>query len=74
MGAVFRLMGIGWYVALCIAGGTLIGVWLDGRLDLSPLLTLVGLGLGIVLALIGMYRMLMAVISEAPGPKEPRKR
>ena len=73
MGAVFRLMGIGWYVALCIAGGTLVGVWLDGRLSLNPLLTLVGLGLGIMLALVGMYRMLRVVLSEAPGTKEPRK-
>ena len=63
MGTVLRLVGIGWYVALCIAGGGIGGLWLDRQLDLSPILTLVGLGAGIVLAVVGMYRMLMAVLA-----------
>lgn len=62
MGTAFRLLGIGWYVALCILGGGLGGVWLDSRLGLSPLFTLLGLLLGIILAIVGMFRMLMAVL------------
>lgn len=53
-----RLIGIGWYVALSIvlpAGG---GLWLDTRLNSRPLFTLVGLGIGIVVAFYGVYRML----------------
>ena len=59
----FRLVGIGWYVALCIALGVGGGVWLDRRFDLSPVFTLVGLFLGLGLAFYGGYRMLMDVIS-----------
>lgn len=60
---VFRLLGVGWYIAICIGGGALIGVWLDGRTSLGPLFTLVGLGLGIAFGVIGMYRMLLAVLA-----------
>ena len=61
MGTILRLLGIGWYVALCIGGGALGGLWVDRNLDANPVFTLVGLGLGIVLAGFGMYRMLIAV-------------
>ena len=64
MGTVLRLLGIGWYVALCITGGALGGLWLDRWTNLSPLFTLLGLVLGIAVAIIGMYRMLLAVLSE----------
>ena len=59
---VLRLLGIGWYVALCIGGGAVLGLLLDGRLGVGPLFTLAGLFLGIGVAVIGMYRMLMAVL------------
>ena len=60
---VLRLTGIGWYVAVCIGGGALGGWWLDGRTGWSPLLTLLGLGLGIAVALVGMMRMLLSVFA-----------
>ena len=60
---ILRLVGIGWFVAMCIGGGAVGGLFLDGRLDTSPLLTLTGLCAGIALAVIGMYRMLMAVLT-----------
>ena len=74
MGTVVRLLGIGWYVALSIVGGGFGGLWLDRWLDLSPLFTLLGLGAGIMVAGIGMYRMLIAVLSNAPDSKGQRKR
>ena len=52
-----RLVGLGWYIALSIAlpvGG---GVLLDGRLGTRPLLSMLGLALGLVLAFWGAYRM-----------------
>ena len=64
---ILRLVGIGWYVGICIGGGGFGGFLLDKELGLSPLFTLVGLGLGIAVAVVGMYRMLMAVLS---GPSE----
>ena len=61
MAMVFRLLGIGWYVALCIGGGAVGGLFLDRRFGSGPALTLLGIGLGLVLAFWGMYRMLMDV-------------
>ena len=73
MGTVLRLVGIGWYVAICIGGGAFGGLWLDRQLDISPLFTLLGLGLGIALAVVGMYRMLMAVLTAPSDPNDDRK-
>ncbi len=58
----FQLLGVGWYVAMCIGGGTVGGFLLDRQFGLSPALTLLGLFVGIGVAVIGMYRMLMAVL------------
>ena len=69
LGTVLRLVGIGWYVAICIGGGAVGGFWLDHKLDLSPILTLLGLGAGIALAVVGMYRMLMAVLAAPADSK-----
>ena len=59
--SALRLIGIGWYFALCIVLGLLGGRWLDGKTDLDPLFTLVGLLFGLTLALYGGLRMLMEV-------------
>jgi len=69
MGTVLRLVGIGWYVAFCLLGGSLGGLWLDNRVGSSPLFTLLGLGAGLAVAGFGMYRMLMAVLSQSQGTK-----
>jgi hypothetical protein len=66
MALVLRLLGIGWYVAVCIAGGTYGGFLLDRKFELSPLLTLLGLGLGIAVAVVGMMRMILAVFAAKP--------
>ena len=65
MGTVLRLLGIGWYVAICIGGGAFGGLWLDRRFDSDPALTLLGLAFGITIAIVGMFRMLMAVLNAA---------
>ncbi len=70
MRTVFRLLGIGWFVAFCILGGAFGGVWIDGRMDTSPLFTLIGIGLGLVAAGVGMVRMLSAVFSQAAEPND----
>ena len=58
-----RLVGIGWFVAMCIGGGAVGGLLLDRQLETGPIITLVGLCVGIALAVVGMYRMLMAVLA-----------
>ena len=65
MGLALQLLGIGWYVGLCIGGGGLGGYWLGERLGLNPLVTLIGIGVGIAVAIYGMYRMLIAVLASA---------
>ena len=64
MALILRLLGVGWYVAGCIAGGTYGGFLLDRNFGLTPLLTLLGLALGITIAVIGMMRMILAIFSD----------
>ena len=64
MATTLRLLGIGWFVALCIVGGVIGGLLLDGVLGTGPALLLAGLGLGLAVAAVGMYRMLMAVLDD----------
>ena len=63
MGMLLRLLGIGWYVGLCIAAGAVTGLWADRALDLSPLLTLLGIALGLIAAVGGMIRMILALLA-----------
>lgn len=49
---------LGMSVALSIFIGLFVGVWLDGKFDTQPILTLVFLGLGIAA---GFRNLLMAV-------------
>jgi len=56
-----RLTGIGFYIALCIVGGTLAGWWLGGK---KPLFMIIGLVAGLVIAVYGTYRMIRYVINE----------
>ncbi|MBM4445262.1 MAG: AtpZ/AtpI family protein [Chloroflexi bacterium] len=62
-----RLMGIGWYIGLCVAGGILGGIWVDNKLGTSIVFTLVGIVLGTAVALYGTYRMISPLIREGRG-------
>ena len=65
-----RLIGIGWYFAVCIVLGVVGGALLDRAADTTPLLTLIGLTIGLVTAFYGGYRMLMDVLGTNQGRKE----
>jgi hypothetical protein len=54
-----QLIGIGWFVALTIVLGVVGGVLLDNAFGTDPIITMVGLMLGLVLALWGGYTQLM---------------
>ena len=60
------LLTVGWYVALSLIIPAGIGYWLDrpGMLNKSPLFTLIGLGLGTVIAFGGLIRMLLRYQAE----------
>jgi F0F1-type ATP synthase assembly protein I len=59
-----RLIGIGWYFAICIVGGVVGGVLLGKAFDLVPLFTILGLFLGLAAAFLGGYRLVVEVLSE----------
>ncbi len=59
-----RLLGIGFYVGICIGGLAALGYLGDGQLDTKPVLTLVGLALGLIFAFWGGYIQLMDVLAD----------
>ncbi len=65
-----RLLGLGWYVALSIILGLVVGLWLDKRLGTGVLFTLVGVLLGSVLAFYGVYRMVQPLMNGNNGAED----
>ncbi len=68
--AAFRFTGVGFYIGLCIVGGVYLGVWLDKKVDISPLFTLLGLGLGLFIAFYGTYRMLLPALGKGKDKRD----
>ncbi len=68
---IARLLGVGWFVALMIAGGAIGGLALDRWLGTGPILTIAGTLAGLAVAVAGMYRMLTAVLGASPPPGSP---
>jgi len=62
--AALRLIGVGFFIGGSILLGVFAGLWLDSRLNTSPILVIVGLFLGIVIAFYGVYRMLLPLIGK----------
>ena len=62
-----RMTGIGWYVAISIAGGALVGVWFDRLFGTDPALLLVGLAVGLIVAFLGMIRLLRWFAADGGG-------
>ena len=65
-----RLIGIGWYFAVCIVAGVVGGYLLDQVAGTTPLLTMLGLLLGLAIAFYGGYRMLLEVLRPERDRKE----
>jgi len=62
-GAALRLIGVGFFIGGSIFLGVFVGLWLDSRLNTGPILVIVGLLLGIIVAFYGVYRMLLPFLS-----------
>ncbi len=59
-----RLIGLGWYIAICIAGGVILGAWADGALHVAPLFTILGLFVGLAASLYGVFRMVAQTVED----------
>ena len=59
-----RLVGVGFFIGGSIVMGVVMGLWLDNRLNTKPILVIVGLILGIIVAFYGVYQMLLPLLSE----------
>jgi len=69
-----RLVGIGFYIGLCIALFTIGGRELDKVFDTGKVLTMAGLALGLTLALWGSIRQLMDVLRAIDRRRTERTR
>jgi copper homeostasis protein CutC len=58
-----RLAGIGFYIGITIALFTVGGLEVDKMLDTGKLFTVVGLTIGLALALYGAFQQLMEVLN-----------
>ena len=63
-GAALRLVGVGFYVGGCIVLGVFAGLWLDSKLDTRPILVIVGLVFGLLIAFYGVYRLLLPLMGD----------
>ena len=50
--APLEILGLGWVVVLSLVGGIVGGIWVDGQFGTGPILTIVGLALGLALAVV----------------------
>jgi len=59
-----RVTGVGFYVGGSIMLGVFAGLWLDSKLNTAPILVIVGLLLGLVVAFYGVWKMLLPFIGK----------
>lgn len=53
------LLGAGWFFATALILGVVIGQWADDKTGLEPTFTLIGIVVGLAVAAVGGYRMLL---------------
>ena len=56
-----RLMGVGFFIGVCIVGGAGAGWWLGGK---KPIFIIIGLVAGLVAAAYGVYQMLRPLMNK----------
>ncbi len=70
IGLLFQL---GWVVAFSVLIPLAIGLWIDSNWNTSPLFILVGAGVGIMAATIGVVRIVTRSISAHGQPPEDQE-
>jgi ATP synthase protein I len=60
----FRIIGFGWFVGLAILLGALGGIWLDNKLGTRPLFIIIGLLMGIAVAIYGAVKMISPLAND----------
>ena len=65
-----QLIGLGWYVVLCITVGILAGLWLDKTLGVLPLFTLIGLFAGLAATFFGVLRMVRSATQDEKNEED----
>jgi len=65
--AALRLSGIGFWIGGCIVGGLFLGDYVGDKVGPSALFIFLGLGLGLLVAFFGVYRMLLPVLGRGKG-------
>lgn len=71
--AALRLLGVGFFIGGSIVAGVLGGLWLDNRFGTRPILTLVGLFVGLAVAAVGVYQMLLPLLDSSNNSNKPKK-
>ena len=62
--AALNIIGVGWFVGLSILLGVLGGLWLDSKFNTQPIFVLAGLYLGFIVAVYGIYRILLPLLKK----------
>ena len=57
-----RLTGVGFFIGGSIVLGVFTGIWIDSKLDMAPVFTLLGRVFGIIIAGFGVYQMLIPLL------------
>ncbi|MDP2916982.1 MAG: AtpZ/AtpI family protein [Dehalococcoidia bacterium] len=52
--------------------GVFAGIWLDNRFGTQPILTIIGLLLGLIVAFYGVYQMLLPLLNNNSNKRERR--
>ena len=58
------MVGVGWYVGLCIFLGVWGGLWLDKKFNTEPFLVITGLIAGLAVSFYGIYRMVLPLMND----------
>ena len=61
------MVGVGFFIGGSIVVGVAAGLWLDNRLGTGPILVIAGLLLGVMVAIYGVYRMLLPLMGNKQG-------
>jgi len=63
MDTTFKLLGIGWFLAICIVGSGAFGYFLDNIFNILPVLTLIFMTFGICVGIFGTMKLIIKVLS-----------